>query len=41
MKTGLPRSAVTIRIGVTRSVSFEITAAVSNRSFQACIRKLN
>ena len=35
MKTGLPRSVVIIWIGVTRSVSFDITAAASNSSFQA------
>ena len=39
MKTGLHRSAATMRIGVTRSVSFDITAAASNRPFQALLRR--
>lgn len=37
--TGFFRSMVTMRIGVTRSVSFEITAAASNNSFQASFKR--
>ena len=39
MMTGFPRSAVTMRIGVRRSVSFEMTAAASNSPFQASFRR--
>ncbi len=37
--TGLPCSADTIRIGVTRSVSFEMTTAASNDFFHASLTR--
>ena len=39
MMTGFLHSAATMRTGVGRSVSFEMTAAASNSSFQASFRR--